>query len=96
MSLLRHRPARWEKTSRGQVCLALGRKRFPDQTGAPGAASQRPEKMSQKLFLQTPKENYSVMVMRVGGGEGTWLRVPGLRLGEASEALAKSLHNQSK
>jgi len=37
-----------------------------------------------------------VMVMRVGGGEGTWLRVPGLRLGEASEALAKSLHNQSK
>lgn len=71
MSLPHHRPARWEKASRGQVCLALSRKRFPDQTGAPGDASQRPEKMSQKLSLQTPKENYSVTVMTVG------VRAPG-------------------
>lgn len=87
-----HRWTRWEKASGGQVCLALCRKRFPDQTGAPGGASGCPE-MSQKLFLRTPKEKYSVTVVRVGvvGGEDSWLR-----LGEASETLAQRLSNQSK
>lgn len=92
MCLLLHRWTRWEKASGGQVCLALCRKRFPDQTGAPGGASGCPE-MSQKLFLRTPKEKYSVTVvrLRVVGGEDAWLR-----LGEASEALAQWLSNQSK
>lgn len=52
--------------------------------------------MPQKLVLQTPTENYSVMVVRGGGGEGAWLGVPGLRLGKAGEALAQILSNQSK
>lgn len=95
ISLLHHRWPGGRRQAEGRFAAFLG-KRFPDQTGAPGGASWHPEKMPQKLVLQTPTENYSVMVVRGGGGEGAWLGVPGLRLGKAGEALARILSNQSK